>query len=149
MRAADSSIADARAANHTNSLCYALSLAACPIALLVGDLAAAEHYVRMLLDHSTRRALAVWQAWGRSYQGVLLIERGDSATGLGLLRAGLNELGEASDSRSIDHRSTLSARVRAPAREAARKIKGRGRVLDQAEAELAAKQARGVSRRAL
>jgi predicted ATPase len=95
MRAAESSIADARAANHTNSLCYALSLAACPIALLVGDLAAAEHYVRMLLDHSTRRALALWQAWGRSYQGVLLIERGDSATGLGLLRAGLNELGEA------------------------------------------------------
>ena len=95
MRAAESSIADARAANHTNSLCYALSQAACPIALSVGDLAAAEHYVMMLVDHSTRHALALWQAWGRSYQGVLLIERGDSATGLRLLRAGLNELGEA------------------------------------------------------
>jgi predicted ATPase len=95
MRTAESSIADARAANHTNSLCYALSQAACPIALLVGDLAAAEHYVRMLLDHSTRRALALWQAWGRSYQGVLVIKRGDSATGLRLLRAGLNELREA------------------------------------------------------
>jgi predicted ATPase len=79
-------------ANHTNSLCYALSQAACPIALLVGDLATAEHYVRMLLDHSIRRALALWQAWGRSYQGVLVIKRGDSATGLRLLRAGLNEL---------------------------------------------------------
>src|SRR6202011_5724081 len=43
MRAAESSVADARAANHTNSLCYALSQAACPIALSVGDLAAAEH----------------------------------------------------------------------------------------------------------
>jgi predicted ATPase len=95
MRTAESSIADARAANHTNSLCYALSQAACPIALLVGDLAAAEHYVRMLLDHSARGALALWQAWGRSYQGVLVIKRGDSATGLRLLRAGLNELGEA------------------------------------------------------
>jgi predicted ATPase len=95
MRTAESSIADAQAADHTNSLCYALSQAACPIALLVGDLAVAEHYVRMLLDHSTRRALALWQAWGRSYQGVLVIKRGDSATGLRLLRAGLNELGEA------------------------------------------------------
>ena len=94
MRAAESSVADARAANHTNSLCYALSQAACPIALSVGDLAAAEHYVMMLVDHSTRRALALWQAWGRSYQGVLLIER-DSATGLRLLRTGLDELGEA------------------------------------------------------
>src|SRR6267378_2480861 len=95
MRAAESSIADARAANHTNSLCYALSQAACPIALLVGDLAAAEHYVRMLLDHSTRHGLALWQAWGSSYQGVLVIKRGDSTTGLQLLRAGLNKLGEA------------------------------------------------------
>jgi predicted ATPase/DNA-binding winged helix-turn-helix (wHTH) protein len=95
MRAAESSIADAQAADHTNSLCYALSQAACPIALLVGDLAVAEHYVRMLLDHSTRRALALWQAWGRSHRGVLVIKRGDSATGLRLLRAGLNELGEA------------------------------------------------------
>jgi len=76
MRAAESSIADARAANHTNSLCYALSQAACPIALLVGDLAAAEHYGRMLLDHSTRHGLALWQAWGSSYQGVLVIKRG-------------------------------------------------------------------------
>jgi predicted ATPase len=95
MRAAESSVADARAANHTNSLCYALSQAACPIALSVGDLAAAEHYVMMLVDHSTRRALTLWQAWGRSYQGVLFIERGDSATGLRLLRTGLDELGEA------------------------------------------------------
>ena len=95
MRVAESSVADARAANHTNSLCYALSQAACPIALSVGDLAAAEHYVMMLVDHSTRRALALWQAWGRSYQGVLFIERGDSATGLRLLRTGLDELGEA------------------------------------------------------
>ena len=95
MRAAESSVADARAALHANSLCYALSQVACPIALLVGDLAAAEHYVELLLDHSTRHALALWQAWGRSYQGVLVIKRGDSATGLRVLRAGLNELGEA------------------------------------------------------
>ena len=73
MRTAQSSVEDARAANHAISLCYALFLAACPVALSVGDLVAAEHYVGMLLDHSTRFALAFWRAWGRSYQGALVI----------------------------------------------------------------------------
>jgi predicted ATPase/DNA-binding winged helix-turn-helix (wHTH) protein len=94
MRTAESSIQDARAANHATSLCYALGLAACPIALLVGDLAAAGDYVGMLLDHSTRHALPVWHAWGRSHQGVLVIHRGNLDTGLSLLRAGFDELGE-------------------------------------------------------
>jgi len=95
MRAAHNSVEDARAANHAISLCYALAQAACPIAVLVGDLAAAEHYVGMLLDHSTRHGLPLWHAWGRSHQGVLVIHRGDVITGLGLLRAGFDELGEA------------------------------------------------------
>jgi predicted ATPase len=70
-------------------------LAACPIALFTGDLAAAEHYVEMLLDHSTRHALERWRAIGRSHQGMLLIQRGDLSTGLRLLRAGFDEPGAA------------------------------------------------------
>jgi predicted ATPase/DNA-binding winged helix-turn-helix (wHTH) protein len=93
-RAAHSSVEDARAANHTISLCVALAHAACPLALLTGDLAAAEHYRAMLLDHSTRYALGRWRAYGRSFQGVLVIQRGDVITGLRLLRAGLDEFGE-------------------------------------------------------
>ena len=95
MRAAERSVEDARAANHAISLCYALFLGACPIALSVGDLVAAEHYVSMLLDNSTRFALTFWAARGRSYQGALVIKRGDVDTGLPLLRAGFDELGEA------------------------------------------------------
>jgi predicted ATPase len=95
MRTAETSIADARAASHANSLGYALSQAACPIALLVGDLLTADHYVEMLLNRSTRRALALWHAWGRCYQGMLVIRRGDVVTGLRLLRDGYDELGEA------------------------------------------------------
>jgi predicted ATPase/DNA-binding winged helix-turn-helix (wHTH) protein len=94
-RAAESSIEDARVANHVTSLCHALALAACPIALLVGDLAAAEHYAGMLLDHSTKHALARWHAFGRSHQGALAIKRGDLNTGLRLVRAGFDEFGEA------------------------------------------------------
>jgi predicted ATPase len=95
MWAAERSAEDARAANHAISLCYALFLGACTIALSVGDLVAAEHYVSMLLDHSTRFALTFWAARGRSCQGALVIERGDVDTGLPLLRAGFAELGEA------------------------------------------------------
>ena len=86
---------DARAANHIISLCVALAHAACPLALLTGDLAAAELYGTMLLDHSTRHALAHWRAYGRSFQGVLVIQHGDVLTGLRLLRAGFDEIGEA------------------------------------------------------
>lgn len=56
-RAAQASVEDARAVNHTISLCVALGYAAFPIALLTGDLAAAEHYSTLLLDHSTTHAL--------------------------------------------------------------------------------------------
>jgi predicted ATPase len=95
MRTAESSVADARATNHAMSLGQALALAACPIALFMGDLGAAEHYVEMLVDHSTRHALARWRAWGLSHQGMLAIKRGDLSSGLRLLRAGLQEPGAA------------------------------------------------------
>jgi predicted ATPase len=49
----------------------------------------------MLLDLSKRHALTLWEGWGRCYQGVLLINSGDSGNGSGLLQAGLNALGGA------------------------------------------------------
>ena len=91
MRTAESSVADARATDHAISLGHALALAACPIALWVGDPAAAEHYVEMLLDHSTRHALTRWCVLGRCYQGVLAIQRGNLSSGLELLRAAFAE----------------------------------------------------------
>jgi predicted ATPase/DNA-binding winged helix-turn-helix (wHTH) protein len=95
MRTAETSVADARATNHAISLGNALALAACRIAVWVGDLAAAEHYVEMLLDLSTRHALARWRAFGLGHQGVLATQRGDVDTGLRLLRAGFDEPGMA------------------------------------------------------
>jgi predicted ATPase/DNA-binding winged helix-turn-helix (wHTH) protein len=95
MRAAERTVQDAYAANHALSLCYALALGACPIALMVEDLAAAEHYIDLLLEHSTRHSLPRWQAFGRCHQGALAIKRGDFTKGLQLVRAGFNELGDA------------------------------------------------------
>ena len=94
MRTARRTIESARAQDHTISLCYALSTAACPVALWVGDLAAAERYVAMLLDHSAKLAMAVWQAGGRCLKGALLLKQGSVNTGLQLLDNALGELRE-------------------------------------------------------
>jgi predicted ATPase len=95
MRAASVSVDDACAANHGMSVCYALAVAACPIALLTGNFAEAEHYVGILLDHPTGRSLPLWRAWARSHQGTLVIKQGDFDTGFQLLRTGLGELSNA------------------------------------------------------
>jgi len=87
MRMADASIEKAHAINHSTTFCYALALAACPIALLCGNATAAERYVGLLLDRAGRHGLAFWQAWGRSNQAVLAIKHGDVNQGLRLLRA--------------------------------------------------------------
>jgi len=91
MSLAQSNVEGARATGHAISLCYALAQAACPVAFWVGDLAAAENSVAMLLEHSDKHALPVWQAWGRSLYGVLLIKRGEVARGLPVLKSALDE----------------------------------------------------------
>ena len=84
----------ARASDHAISLCYTLAHAACPVALWVGDLAAAESYVSMLIDQSAKLAMSVWQAEGRCFKGMLSIKRDMDDTGLRALRSALDELHE-------------------------------------------------------
>jgi hypothetical protein len=69
MRAAASGVAEARAIKNAMSLGLALAVAACPVSLWVGDLAAAEHYIEMLLDDSTTHALARWRVFGLGLSG--------------------------------------------------------------------------------
>jgi len=85
IRTAETICNDAKENNHAVSLWYALAVAACPIALWNGDLAVAEHYVGMLLEHSARHSLPLWRAVARRHEGVLLIRRGDLDGGLRLL----------------------------------------------------------------
>ena len=94
MRIAQQTIETTRTRDHTISRCYALARAACPVALWAGDLVTAERYVSMLLDHSAKLAVAVYQAEGRCFKGMLLIKRGKDGTGLPLLRTALDELRE-------------------------------------------------------
>jgi predicted ATPase/DNA-binding winged helix-turn-helix (wHTH) protein len=96
-RTVESGIDDALSINHAVTLCNAFAQGACPIALMSGDLEAAERSVTMLFDHAERSGLRFWQADARCFEGVLLMRRGDLAQGLDILR---NALGEYSSARS-------------------------------------------------
>jgi predicted ATPase/DNA-binding winged helix-turn-helix (wHTH) protein len=81
----------AQATDHALSLCNALGHAAFPVALYVGDLAAAEQFLSTLLNYLADHALSVWNALGLCLRGLLVVKRGDAA-GLPLLRSALDEL---------------------------------------------------------
>jgi predicted ATPase len=86
MRSVECQVVNARASDHPVSLSHALLQAACPVALLVGDLTLAERYVKAIMDLSARHAVELWNVGGRCFGGVLLIKRGDIGAGLELLR---------------------------------------------------------------
>jgi predicted ATPase/DNA-binding winged helix-turn-helix (wHTH) protein len=73
-------IEEAHATGHALSLCYSLALAACPIALWTGNLAAATRHARMLLDRSREHGMTLWNEYASRLQAVLAIEGGDPNT---------------------------------------------------------------------
>jgi predicted ATPase len=85
---------EAEASGHALSLCHALAQAACPVATLNGDVAAAQSFTAVLLDRARELGLAGWIARGHCFQGTLLIMRRDFVAGLPLLRDALEELRE-------------------------------------------------------
>jgi predicted ATPase len=85
----------AQSMDHEHSLCNVLAQSACPVALLMGDLATAQRYVAMLLDHSTRHALPLWHTAGRCFEAVLHIRQGEIAAGLTALRGHRADISEA------------------------------------------------------
>jgi predicted ATPase len=91
VRIAQENTDDALAIDHATSLCNSLAHTTCRLALLTGDLMAAEHYVSMLIAHSERHALWFWRIWGRCFRGVLLIKRNELTVGLSDLRVALTE----------------------------------------------------------
>jgi predicted ATPase len=87
-RTVQSAVGDAEALADPATLCYALSHGGCLVALWVGNLAAAERYAEMLLDHSRKHGFAVWNDFASRLKGVVLVKTGDLDGGSPLLRAG-------------------------------------------------------------
>ena len=113
VRTAEMSIGEARATDHGVSLCLALAMAACPIALWVGNLADATRYTRMLLDKSREHGLSLWSQFGTRYQRAIAIKRGDpvefndpifsfrTLTGLTELAEALGQVGRIAEGLSV------------------------------------------------
>jgi hypothetical protein len=59
--------ADAVSQDHAPTVCFALAMAACPIAFWTGDRDASRRYVDVLLEHSNKNSLCFWRDWGRSF----------------------------------------------------------------------------------
>jgi predicted ATPase len=91
-RVAEANVEAARLTDHPLSLCDALVGAACPVALLTGDLAAAERHIRMLFVQTERDMLEFHRALGICFEGEILVQQGDVAAGLLRLRAGTDQL---------------------------------------------------------
>ncbi|KYG20568.1 transcriptional regulator [Bradyrhizobium sp. AT1] len=91
----DQNAEEGRASGHALTYCSVLGQGACPISFLAGDLDAAERYCAMLLEHTERHPIRLWNLWARAFRGLLIVRRGDLATGLPLLRRALELAGEA------------------------------------------------------
>jgi predicted ATPase/DNA-binding winged helix-turn-helix (wHTH) protein len=91
-RTVQSAVDDAEALADPATLCYALSHGGCLVALWVGNLAAAERYAEMLLDHSRKHGFAVWNDFASRLKGIVLVKTGDLDGGSPLLRASLHEI---------------------------------------------------------
>jgi hypothetical protein len=76
IQAVEKSLGEAEATGHAISQCFVLALAACPIALWVGDQASAARYIAMLVDLSRRHALPLWASFGARFERVLIIKAG-------------------------------------------------------------------------
>src|SRR5262245_13324586 len=92
LRTVERGVDDALAIQHALSLCNVLAQAACPLAIASGDLAAADRYAAMLAHHAARHGADVWQSYGRCFNGMLLIRRGELDIGVAMLAAAVEEL---------------------------------------------------------
>ncbi|MEJ0028395.1 MAG: winged helix-turn-helix domain-containing protein [Rhizomicrobium sp.] len=95
MQMARAAAQSALSLNHTPTTCQVLTASACPIALLAGDLAAADYFLATLYDSSARHALEFWPAWAWCFEGMLAMVQNDFANGLEKLQRGVDALCEA------------------------------------------------------
>jgi predicted ATPase/DNA-binding winged helix-turn-helix (wHTH) protein len=88
---AQNALTDALSTDHALSICNALVLSHCPIALYVGNLSAAQQSLTMLTEHQARFSLVLWSDLTQCLQGTLSVMLGQRS-GLEVLREGVEAL---------------------------------------------------------
>jgi predicted ATPase/DNA-binding winged helix-turn-helix (wHTH) protein len=61
---------------HAGTLCYMLSLGACPVALWSGNTDEARSYAAQLIETASKTSLGFWLLWGRAFERVLQLPSG-------------------------------------------------------------------------
>jgi hypothetical protein len=69
LRVVEQNIEEGNAVGQALSFCSVLGQGACPIAYWAGDLDAAARYGTMLLDHTERHPIRLWNIWARCFNG--------------------------------------------------------------------------------
>jgi predicted ATPase/DNA-binding winged helix-turn-helix (wHTH) protein len=92
MREVEKNVEYVASINHPTSLCIVLAHAACPIALLNGDLETAERYTSMLLQHAEQNAQSILRTYGEGYKGLILMRREALDAGLLACRSAIDTL---------------------------------------------------------
>lgn len=95
LRVVEHNIEEGNAIGQALSFCSVLGQGACPIAFWAGDFDAAKHYGAMLLDHTERHPIRLWNIWARCFNGLVTAKQGDVDAGLRVMRGGLEQAGEA------------------------------------------------------
>lgn len=95
LRAVERNVEEGLALGQALTFCSVLGQAACPIVLLAGDLGAAEHYGAMLLAHTDRHQIRLWNIWARCFNGLVTAKQGDVPGGLSILSGGLEQASDA------------------------------------------------------
>jgi predicted ATPase/DNA-binding winged helix-turn-helix (wHTH) protein len=90
LHAAETSLEEAT--GHDYAVCYALTFASCPIALWVGDFAAAAHHAGMLLDHSKKQRVSLWAEMAHRFHEIIALKGHVLETGSRLPRIGPDEI---------------------------------------------------------
>ncbi|WP_454619005.1 ATP-binding protein [Bradyrhizobium cenepequi] len=95
LRVVERNIEEGRASGHALTFCSVLGQGACPITFLAGDLDAAERYCALLIEHTERHPIRLWNLWARAFRGMVMARRGGVTNGLPVLRKALEVAGEA------------------------------------------------------
>ena len=86
---ARSSFQTAQSSGAGITVCWVVHDALCPIALMIGDFAAAEAAIAAMSDWATRMNATLWKIMATCWKGKLLIDRGEFARGIELLSPAL------------------------------------------------------------
>jgi predicted ATPase/DNA-binding winged helix-turn-helix (wHTH) protein len=95
LRVVERNIEESRASGHALTFCSVLGQGACPVTFLAGDLDAAERYCTLLIEHTERHPIRLWNLWARAFRGVVMARRGNVPAGLEILRKELERAGDA------------------------------------------------------